>query len=185
MNENVVPGYDITSRSTYESGTDNDFRIKAYDPIDSIDARTNLLESTDFRIDRNFEPLVLNTAELQGLDMSARSYHNYHTSSTVQNLNRYHHLYTDVERPTVDLRLNYSPPPPSYSHADVLRVVSLDLTSPGRHSVDLSLRPNPLHIHQIGNTRLLADHGLQTNRILADHNRLSLDQTRFGKSLPI
>lgn len=113
--------------------------------------------------------------------MSARSYHNYHTSSTVQSLNRYHHLYTDVERPTVDLRLNYSPPPPSYSHADVLRVVSLDLTSPGRHSVDLSLRPNPLHIHPIGNTRLLADHGLQTNRILADHNRLGLDQTRFGK----
>lgn len=180
-------GYDITNdslrnRSSYEGGVvDTDFRIKSYDTLEGMEARSNLTES-EFRIDRNFEPLVLNSTELQGLDMSARSYHNYHTSSTVQNLNRYHHLYPDVERPSVDLRLNYSPPLPSYTHSDVLRVVSLDLTSPGRHSVDLSLRSNPLHVHQLGNSRLLSEHSIQTNRILTDHNRLTLDQSRLLSS---
>ncbi|KAF5277471.1 hypothetical protein FQR65_LT03808 [Abscondita terminalis] len=171
-------GYDIGDSSRNRVGydsVDNDFRVKGYDIGEAVDVRNNLIES-EFRIDRNFEPIVLNTAELQGLDMSARSYHNYHAS---QNLNRYHHLYTDVERPSVDLRLNYSPPLPSYPHSDVLRVVSLDLTSPGRHSVDLSLRSNPLHVHQLGNSRLLSEHSIQTNRILTDHNRLSLDQSRL------
>lgn len=71
----------------------------------------------------------------------------------------------------MDLRLNYSPPQPSYTHADILRVVSLDLTPPGRHSVDLSLRTHPLH--QIANSRLLSEHALQANP-----HRL-LDQTRL------
>ncbi|KAK4876889.1 hypothetical protein RN001_009395 [Aquatica leii] len=173
-------GYDLgndisRNRSAYDGTIDGDFRVKGYDISDSVEVRNNLIDS-EFRIDRNFEPIVLNTAELQGLDMSARSYHNYHAS---QNLNRYHHLYTDVDRPSVDLRLNYSPPLPSYPHTDVLRVVSLDLTSPGRHSVDLSLRSNPLHVHQLGNSRLLSEHSIQTNRILTDHNRLSLDQSRL------
>lgn len=117
----------------------DDFRLKNYELLDA-----------EFRVDRNFEPLVLNS-ELQGLDMSARSYHNY------GNLNRYHHLYTDVDRPSVDLRLNYSPPPPTYAHADILRVVSID-------SVDLSLRS------QIANSRLLES---------ANPHRLSLDQSRI------
>lgn len=176
-------GYDINNdslrgRTSYDNTLDGDFRIKGYDIVENIETRNNLIES-EFRIDRNFEPLVLNAAELQGLDMSARSYHNYHSSTSVQNLNRYHHLYPDVDRTSVDLRLNYSPPLPSYTHTDVLRVVSLDLTSPGRHSVDLSLRSNPLHVHQLGNSRLLSEHSIQTNRILTDHNRLTLDQSRL------
>lgn len=185
---------DLDLRKTYEmdgemrrSYTDSldDFRMKSYD-LDNLDAlRSNLERKTyeslieDFRTDRNFEPLVLNPSELQGLDMSARGYHNY------PNLNRYHHLYTEVDRPTVDLRLNYSPPPPppAYTHPDILRV-SLDLAQP-RHSVDLSLRS------QIANSRLLGlDQGRllpgdltvsaprhisdMSNRILSDHttNRL-------------
>lgn len=163
--------YDIDAeirRNTYEGSLD-DFRMKNYD-LDNLELRNNLERNKtyesimeDFRTDRNFEPLVLNPSELQGLDMSARSYHNY------SNLNRYHHLYPEVDRPTVDLRMNYSPPPPTYSHADILRVVSLDLTPPGRHSVDLSLRT-----HQIANSRLLSDHTLQ-----AAPHRLSLDQSRL------
>ncbi|KAB0792661.1 hypothetical protein PPYR_14620 [Photinus pyralis] len=170
--------YDLANRSVYDSAVDGDFRVKGYDIGEGVDVRNNLIES-EFRLDRNFEPIILNSTELQGLDMSARSYHNYHSS---QNLNRYHHLYPDVERSSVDLRLNYSPPLPSYPHADVLRVVSLDLTSPGRHSVDLSLRSNPLHVHQLGNSRLLTDHSIQANRILNDHNRLGLDQSRLLSS---
>lgn len=138
----------------------DEFRIKNYDIGDSIETRTievrnkiydGLLDS-EFRTDRNFEPLVINS-ELQGLDMSARSYHNY------GNLNRYHHLYSEVERPSVDLRLNYSPPPPSYTHADILRVVSID-------SVDLSLRS------QIANSRLLSDHATNPHRLSIDQSRL-------------
>ncbi|CAG9821719.1 unnamed protein product [Phaedon cochleariae] len=143
----------LRQRSHAYEGGEVDFRNKQYG---------DLMES-DFRADRNFEPLILNTSELQGLDMSARSFHNY------SNINRYHPLYPEVDR--VDLRLNYSPPPPAYTHADILRVVSLDLTPPGRHSVDLSLRNHPLH--QMANTRLLSDHGLQSNP-----HRL-LDQGRF------
>ncbi|XP_072376450.1 uncharacterized protein [Diabrotica undecimpunctata] len=147
---------------TYD--TELDFRTKTYDLIDSVENRNkqyDLIES-DFRTDRNFEPLILNS-ELQGLDMSARSFHNY------SNVNRYRSLYPDVDR--VDLRLNYSPPPPTYTHADLLRVVSLDLTPPGRHSVDLSLRNHPLH--SIGSSRLLTDHSLQTTpHRLLDQSRL-------------
>lgn len=161
---------DLRSRGVYDGNVD-DFRIKNYDLNENLDGRSNLdirnklydgLSESDFRADRNFEPLVLNS-ELQGLDMSARSYHNY------TNLNRYHHLYPEVDRPSVDLRLNYSPPPPPYTHADILRVVSLDLTPPGRHSVDLSLRS-----HQITNSRLLTDHSIPANS-----HRLSLDQSRL------
>lgn len=131
------------------SGDLVDFR-KTYELPDNTDPRPpnkpydGSLDS-DFRSERNFEPIVLSSAELQGLDMSARSFHNY------PNMNRYHSLYPEVDR--VDLRLNYSPPAPTYSHADLLRVVSLDLTPPGRHSVDLSLRGHPLHT-----SRLLSDH---------------------------
>lgn len=74
-----------------------------------------------------------------------------------------------MDRSTVDLRLNYNSPSQTYSHTDILRVVSLDLTPPGRHSVDLSLRS-----HQISNTRLLADHTIQSNP-----HRLALDQSRI------
>lgn len=161
---------DLRTRGTYDNI--DDFR-KGYE-LENGDARSNMdirnklydgLMESDFRIDRNFEPLVLNS-ELQGLDMSARSYHTY------SNLNRYHHLYPEVDRANVDLRMNYSPPPPPYSHADILRVVSLDLTPPGRHSVDLSLRS-----HQITNSRLLTDPGIQPNS-----HRLSLDQSRILSS---
>lgn len=143
---------------TYDSI--DEFRIKNYDIGESLESRTidvrnkmydSLLDS-EFRTDRNFEPLVINS-ELQGLDMSARSYHSY------SNLNRYHHLYPDIERPSVDLRLNYSPPPPAYTHADILRVVSID-------SVDLSLRS------QITNSRLLSEHTTNPHRISLDQSRI-------------
>lgn len=183
------------SKTIYDSNLEADMRGKSYD-VDSLELRNknydNIVDS-DFRTDRNFEPLVLNSTELQGLDMSARGYHNFHAGS-VQSINRYHHIYSELERPSVDLRLGYSPPPPAYTHADVLRVVSLDLTPPGRHSVDLSLRSHTLHPHQLPNSRLLTDHPLQTNRLLSadhnlstnrlltEHNRLALDQTRLLSS---
>ncbi|KAJ8919680.1 hypothetical protein NQ315_006208 [Exocentrus adspersus] len=154
--------------SMYDNDPDG-FRTKGYDLIDAIENRNKQYETMepDFRTDRNFEPLLLNSSELQGLDMSARSFHSY------SNINRYHHLYPDVDR--VDLRLNYSPPLPTYTHADILRVVSLDLTPPGRHSVDLSLRGHPLH--QIANSRLLSEHGLQStpHRLLDQSRLLSTD----------
>lgn len=144
---------DLRSRSLYEATSDLDFRTKTYDIVDK--PYDNSVES-EFRSDRSFEPLVLNSSELQGLDMSARSFHSY------SNINRYHHLYPD------DLRLNYSPPAPSYTHADILRVVSLDLTPPGRHSVDLSLRTHPF-----ANSRLLSEHAMQaTPHRLLDQSRL-------------
>lgn len=151
-------------RSHVYDCTDFDLRSKTYELIEAVENRSKQYDlETDFRTDRNFEPLILNSSELQGLDMSARNFHNY------PNISRYHHLYSDVDR--VDLRLNYSPPPPSYTHADILRVVSLDLSSPGRHSVDLSLRSHPLH--QIANSRLLSEHGLQGNaHRLLDQSRL-------------
>lgn len=182
------------TKSIYDTNLDADLRNKSYDVAESLESRTKSYENivdTDFRTDRNFEPLMLNSAELQGLDMSARSYHNFHPTSSIQSINRYHHIYSELERPSVDLRLGYSPPPPPYSHADVLRVVSLDLTPPGRHSVDLSLRSHTLHPHQLPSSRLLGDHPLQTNRlistdhnlstnrILSEHNRLTLDQSRI------
>lgn len=162
----------------YEGSFDvGDFRIKNYE-LDSLDSRIKSYEGfeSDFRTDRNLEPLILNPTDMQGLDMSARGYHNY------SNLNRYHHLYSDVDRPSVDLRLNYSPPQPSYTHADILRVVSLDLTPPGRHSVDLSLRTHPLH--QIANSRLLSEHALQTNsHRLLDQSRLLNPDLNTGRHL--
>lgn len=182
------------NKSIYDTSLDTDIRIKSYDVVESLEIRNKNYDNivdTDFRTDRNFEPLVLNSTELQGLDMSARSYHNFHPTGSIQSINRYHHIYSELERPSVDLRLGYSPPPPPYSHADVLRVVSLDLTPPGRHSVDLSLRSHTLHPHQLSNSRLLgdhplqtnrlisADHNLSTNRILSEHNRLALDQSRL------
>ncbi|KAL1513230.1 hypothetical protein ABEB36_002666 [Hypothenemus hampei] len=112
----------------------------------------------DFRTDRHFEPLSLNS-DLQGLDMSTRSFHNYSS-----NINRYHPVYPDLDR--MDLRLNYTPPPPY----DLVRVVSLDLTPPGRHSVDLSLRSIPLH--QIANSRLLTEHSLTNKHRIFDQARL-------------
>ncbi|KAJ8941341.1 hypothetical protein NQ318_004785 [Aromia moschata] len=160
---------------TYDGG-DSNFKNKSYDLMDVGEGRSKQYDNIDldFRIDRNFEPLGLNT-ELQGLDMSARSFHNF------PNINRYHHLYPEVDR--VDLRFNYSPPPPSYSHTDILRVVSLDLTPPGRHSVDLSLRNHPLH--QIANTRLITEHGLQTNaHRLIDQSRILSTDLSSTRHLP-
>ncbi|KAI4470133.1 zinc finger protein [Holotrichia oblita] len=157
---------DLRNRNAYDNTVD-EFRIKNYDIVDNLETRNNLdgrnLLENDFRPDRSFDHLVLNATELQGLDMSARSYHNY------SSLNRYHHLYSDMDRSTVDLRLNYNSPSQTYSHTDILRVVSLDLTPPGRHSVDLSLRS-----HQISNTRLLTDHSIQSNP-----HRIALDQSRI------
>ncbi|XP_069677916.1 uncharacterized protein [Periplaneta americana] len=90
-----------------------------------------------------FEPLLVGSTELQGLDMSARSYH--HGSFGSQTVSRYHHtsvLYDMAaaggpERQSVDLSMTTGragngytspPPPPPYSHSEVLRVVSLDLS---------------------------------------------------------
>lgn len=157
----------IRQKSHIYETSDLEFRSKPYDLIDNSETRTKPYDiESDFRTDRNFEPLILNS-ELQGLDMSARSFHNY------SNFNRYHHLYPELDR--VDLRLNYSPPPSTYTHADILRVSSLDLTSPGRHSVDLSLRNHSLH--QIANTRLLTDHTLPSNthRLLDQNCLISTD----------
>lgn len=158
----------IRQKSHIYDNSDVDFRSKTYDLIDSTESRNKQYEiDSDFRAERHFEPLILNSSELQGLDMSARSFHNY------PNFNRYHNLYPDLDR--VDLRLNYSPPPSTYTHADILRVSSLDLTSPGRHSVDLSLRNHSLH--QIANTRLLTEHTLPSNnhRLLDQNCLISSD----------
>ncbi|KAK7789664.1 hypothetical protein R5R35_003072 [Gryllus longicercus] len=141
-----------------------------------------------------FEPLLVgSTTELQGLDMSARSggYHHSFVSSSSQPMTRYHHtsvLYDmATERQSVDLSMSgrggtYSTsPPPPYTHSDVLRVVSLDLTPGGRHSVDLSLprsssasmphhhHPHPHHHHQIASSgRVMAPASSPTDpRIVA------------------
>lgn len=121
------------------------------------------LGEQDFARERsNFEPLMLNSGELQGLDMSARGFH-HSFSAQVQNTRyHHHHLYDIGERQSVDLSRTSSysmsspppPPPPPYpSHSDVLRVVSLDLTPGGRHSVDLSLSRSH-HLHGSG-TRVI------------------------------
>ncbi|EFA01111.1 hypothetical protein TcasGA2_TC010323 [Tribolium castaneum] len=173
-----MEGENLRTRGLYESNYEKNYEI-----IDNIENRKPYDPALDgdFRTDRNFEPLVLNSSELQGLDMSARSFHNY------SNINRYHHLYPEVDR--VDLRLNYSPPAPPYTHADILRVVSLDLTPPGRHSVDLSLRTHPLH--QIANSRLLSEHAPHrlltsdlSGRILSDHttNRILSNNDQLGSN---
>lgn len=116
---------------------------------DSLDSEFN-------RERGNFDTLVLNSNELQGLDMSARSYHGFGSQSQ----NRYHHIYEMSDRQSVDLSRTggYSipsppPPPPPYPHGDVLRVVSLDLTPGGRHTVDLSLSRSH-HLHS--GSRILA-----------------------------
>lgn len=121
-----------------------------YDPLES-----------DFGRERsNFEPLVLNSGELQGLDMSARGFHHSFGAQVQNTRYHHHHLYEITERQSVDLSRTggYSmspppPPPPPYSHSDVLRVVSLDLTPGGRHSVDLSLSRSH-HLHSSG-TRVI------------------------------
>lgn len=116
------------------------------------------LEQEFTRERSNFEPLVLNSGELQGLDMSARGFH--HSFGVQMQNTRYHHhhLYDISERQSVDLSRtgNYSmspppPPPPPYPHNEVVRVVSLDLTPGG--SVDLSLSRSH-HLHGSG-TRVI------------------------------
>lgn len=119
------------------------------------------LEQDFVRERSNFEPLMLNSGELQGLDMSARGFHHSFGAAQVQNAryHHHHHLYDIGERQSVDLSRtgSYSmsppPPPPPYPHSDVLRVVSLDLTPGGRHSVDLSLSRSH-HLHGSG-TRVI------------------------------
>ncbi len=113
----------------------------------------------DFTRERsNFEPLVLNSGELQGLDMSARSFHHSFGAQIQNTRYHHHHLYDMGERQSVDLSRtgSYSmspPPPPPYPHNEVVRVVSLDLTPGGRHSVDLSLSRSH-HLHGSG-TRVI------------------------------
>ncbi|XP_025162841.1 uncharacterized protein LOC105190093 isoform X2 [Harpegnathos saltator] len=126
---------------------------KSYDPLEQ-----------DFIRERpNFEPLMLNSGELQGLDMSARSFHHSFGVQVQNTRYHHHHLYDIGERQSVDLSRtgSYSmspppppPPPPPYPHGDVLRVVSLDLTPGGRHSVDLSLSRSH-HLHGSGATRVI------------------------------
>ncbi|KAL0129598.1 hypothetical protein PUN28_001699 [Cardiocondyla obscurior] len=128
----------------------------------------------DFTRERsNFEPLVLNSGELQGLDMSARSFH-HSFGAQMQNTRYHHHLYDISERQTVDLSRtgNYSmsppPPPPPYPHNEVVRMVSLDLT-PSRHSVDLSLSRSH-HLHGSG-TRVITSPqsvGSTTTHVVSD-----------------
>lgn len=132
------------------------------------------IESDFGRERNNFEPLVLNSSELQGLDMSARGFH-HSFGAQVQNARYHHHLYEITERQTVDLSrtggysMSPPPPPPPYPHNDVLRVVSLDLTPGGRHSVDLSLSRSH-HLHGPG-TRLLASpqpSGVSNSHVVPD-----------------
>ncbi|EZA61621.1 PR domain zinc finger protein [Ooceraea biroi] len=117
------------------------------------------LEQDFVRERSNFEPLVLNSGELQGLDMSARGFHHSFGAQVQNTRYHHHHLYDVGERQSVDLSRtgSYSmsppPPPPPYPHSDVLRVVSLDLTPGGRHSVDLSLSRSH-HLHGSG-TRVI------------------------------
>ncbi|XP_036148329.1 uncharacterized protein LOC105834762 isoform X2 [Monomorium pharaonis] len=114
----------------------------------------------DFTRERsNFEPLVLNSNELQGLDMSARGFHHSFGAQMQNTRYHHHHLYDIGERQSVDLSRTSSysmsppPPPPPYPHNEVVRVVSLDLTPGGRHSVDLSLSRSH-HLHGSG-TRVI------------------------------
>ncbi|XP_015595304.1 uncharacterized protein LOC107267762 [Cephus cinctus] len=113
------------------------------------------LESDFTRERSNFEPLVLNSGELQGLDMSARGFHHSFGAQVQNTRYHHHHLYEITERQSVDLSrtggysMSPPPPPPPYPHSDVLRVVSLDLTPGGRHSVDLSLSRSH-HLHGTG-----------------------------------
>ncbi|KAL6259422.1 hypothetical protein P5V15_009345 [Pogonomyrmex californicus] len=131
----------------------------------------------DFTRERSsFEPLVLNSGELQGLDMSARGFH--HSFGTQMQNTRYHHhhLYDIGERQSVDLSRtgSYSmspppPPPPPYPHNNVVRVLSLDLTPGGRHSVDLSLSRSH-HLHGSG-TRVITSPqstGSTTTHVVSD-----------------
>ncbi|KYM96817.1 PR domain zinc finger protein 4 [Cyphomyrmex costatus] len=132
----------------------------------------------DFTRDRvNFEPLVLNSGgELQGLDMSARGFHPHSFGAQMQNTRyHHHHLYDIGERQSVDLSRtgSYSmsppPPPPPYPHNEVVRVVSLDLTPGGRHSVDLSLSRSH-HLHGSG-TRVITSSqpvGSTTTHVVPD-----------------
>ncbi|XP_012061041.1 PREDICTED: uncharacterized protein LOC105624292 [Atta cephalotes] len=130
----------------------------------------------DFTRERsNFEPLVLNSGELQGLDMSARGFHHSFGAQMQNTRYHHHHLYDIGERQSVDLSRtgSYSmsppPPPPPYPHNEVVRVVSLDLTPGGRHSVDLSLSRSH-HLHGSG-TRVITSSqpvGSTTTHVVPD-----------------
>ncbi|XP_018340322.1 PREDICTED: uncharacterized protein LOC108747396 isoform X2 [Trachymyrmex septentrionalis] len=130
----------------------------------------------DFTRERsNFEPLVLNSGELQGLDMSARGFHHSFGAQMQNTRYHHHHLYDISERQSVDLSRtgSYSmsppPPPPPYPHNEVVRVVSLDLTPGGRHSVDLSLSRSH-HLHGSG-TRVITSSqpvGSATTHVVPD-----------------
>nr|CAI5840701.1 unnamed protein product [Callosobruchus analis] len=149
-----LKSYEAMERNHMYESSEMDFRSKSYDICDMMESRNKQyeLESVDFcRSERAFEPLMLNTSELQGLDMSARS--GFHSYAAAANIGRYHHLPPPPPPPAPP------PPPTAYSHADLLRAVSLDLSAAapggssavgvggagsgvggGRHSVDLSLR---------------------------------------------
>ncbi|CAH2006070.1 unnamed protein product [Acanthoscelides obtectus] len=204
-----LKSYEAMERNHLYESNEMEFRSKtSYDICDVMENRNKQyeLESDFCRSERvpaaAFEPLMLNTSELQGLDMSARSgFHSY------ANIQRYHHLYPEMDR--VDLRLNYGstspppplqsapavppppPPPPSYSHAaaaaaaaaaDLLRVVSLDLSTPPGNpaapparpcTVDLSLRAHPAAaLHQIA--AVAASHRLLGTDLAAARHHLSL-----------
>ncbi|EGI62206.1 PR domain zinc finger protein 4 [Acromyrmex echinatior] len=130
----------------------------------------------DFTRERsNFEPLVLNSGELQGLDMSARGFHHSFGAQMQNTRYHHHHLYDIGERQSVDLSRTSSysmsppPPPPPYPHNEVVRVVSLDLTPGGRHSVDLSLSRSH-HLHGSG-TRVITSSqpvGSTTTHVVPD-----------------
>lgn len=96
---------------------DIDLISPSNEPISVTDERTSPKEAQPCgRWPAHFRRLWLEEssegadADLQGLDMSTRSFQHYQP-----NLNRYHPVY---------------PEPPPY---DLVRVVSLDLTPPGRH----------------------------------------------------
>lgn len=134
------------------------------------------LEQDFIRERSNFEPLVLSSGELQGLDMSARGFHHSFGAQMQNTRYHHHHLYDIGERQSVDLSRtgNYSsmsppPPPPPYPHNEVVRVVSLDLTPGGRHSVDLSLSRSH-HLHGSG-TRVITSPqpvGSTTTHVVSD-----------------
>ena len=144
----------------------------------------------------NFEPLILNTGELQGLDMSARGFHHHGLASQLPPNTRYHHhhLYEITERQTtVDLSRTsgYSmsppppssppPPPPPYPHSgEVLRIVSLDLRP--RHSVDLSLSRSH-HLNAPAGARVIAN-GSQSQVTSSSHAVVDSPEARVISSSP-
>ncbi|XP_046735811.1 uncharacterized protein LOC124405175 [Diprion similis] len=161
VHHHQVPTDNLSSDEGDSVAQNLSLSVKEKDPLQldlSTSYKYDTIESDFGRERTNFEPLVLNSSELQGLDMSARGFH-HSFGAQVQNVRYHHHLYEITERQSVDLSrtggysMSPPPPPPSYPHNDVLRVVSLDLTPGGRHSVDLSLSRSH-HLHGTG-TRLL------------------------------